>query len=636
MRLSSFIFVLFFLFAFTSFSGFSQSIPKSYSQIKSTSEGLNIEYQGKIFTESEPPPLFTLDQAKARIKGSKEGLKLNFNDNKLNGRLYYGFIPNGDSKHPHPVYFRRYSDIEKGKADIPIAGSLEGRFDMVGWQKQGHGTLGYRIVDAEGLILYDGKVTFTSDGKFKVAPTLIEGPFVNLLGPDSAVISYYSSEKVASKIILKGPEREERLVMDDEKKEKHEVHLTGLKPGTSYSYSVEVGPRLESYDFHTAPAPGSRSPFTFAYASDSRNGQGGGERNVHGANFYIMKKIMALARLNDIRFFQFSGDLINGYLTNTAEMRLQYANWKRAIEPFAHYFPVYISMGNHEALMKIFNRQGDRLYFLLDRWPYETESAEAIFGDEFVMPTNGPESEDGADYDPSPSTTDFPSYKENVFSYTYDNVAVIVLNSDYWYSPTANTIPLVSGGLHGYIMDQQVKWLEKQLDSYEKDESIDHIFLTQHTPFFPNGGHVKDDMWYDGDNEKRPFVAGRPLAKGIIQRRDDLLELIVNKSQKVRAILTGDEHNYARTEVGPDTPIYPEGYPENQKISLQRSILQINNGAAGAPYYAQEETPWSDYVNGFTTQNALVLFDVEGKSIQVRVLNPDTLEEIERFDLTNN
>ena len=140
-------------------------------------------------------------------------------------------------------------------------------------------------------------------------------------------------------------------------------------------------------------------------------------------------------------------------------------------------------------------------------------------------------------------------------------------------------------------------------------------------------------MWYNGNNQIRPYVNGKPVAKGIIERRDQLLDLIVNKSQKVRAILTGDEHNYAKTEIGPDTPIYPENFPSNLKLKLGRTIYQINNGAAGAPYYAQEETPWSGFVSGFTTQNAVVLFDVKGKGITVRVLNPDTLEEIEEYKL---
>ncbi|MEO1448071.1 MAG: hypothetical protein AAFV07_01000 [Bacteroidota bacterium] len=182
-------------------------------------------------------------------------------------------------------------------------------------------------------------------------------------------------------------------------------------------------------------------------------------------------------------------------------------------------------------------------------------------------------------------------------------------------------------------MDQQLAWLEKSIADLEADATIDHIFITQHTPFFPNGGHVGDDMWYRGNNDFRPWVAGKPVEKGIIERRDQLLDIIVNKSQKVAAIFTGDEHNYARTEIGPETNIYPEGYPSANKIKLSRTIYQINNGAAGAPYYAQEQTPWTPFVSGFTTQNALVLFQVDGKKLSMLVKNPDTLEEVDRLKM---
>jgi len=122
------------------------------------------------------------------------------------------------------------------------------------------------------------------------------------------------------------------------------------------------------------------------------------------------------------------------------------------------------------------------------------------------------------------------------------------------------------------------------------------------------------------------------MPKGIIERRDQILDIIVNNSRKVRAILTGDEHNYCRTHLTPETQIYPETY-FFPKIELTRNIYQINNGAAGAPYYSQEQTPWTPYTSNFTTQNAVVFIHVDGESVEVEVLNPDTLEEVDRFKL---
>lgn len=601
-------------------------IPQSYSNISYDTDGrLYIEISGDRIYENKAESYFSVARMTGSPSGTDMGILFDFEDERLNGTLYYGFIPYGDSKHPHPVYFRSTARILKGKAFIEILKSMSGRYDMVDWEKEGKGTIGYRVVSSNGYFLYDGIVSFRGKGPFEIAPTITEGPFVNLLTHDGATISLTTNRDIAVDISVGGK------IYKGKKGSRHEIKIDGLDASTEYEYTVNYGNNSQSYSFRTAPQPGSRSAFTFAYASDSRSGQGGGERDMYGANFYIMKKIMALAHYRNVSFFQFSGDLINGYQQEPEHMNLEYANWKRAVQPFGAYFPIYVSMGNHEALIREFTEE-NRWSISIDRFPFETESSEAIFADNFVMPQNGPLSEDGAIYDPSPQTGDFPSYKENVYYYSYDNVAVLVLNSDYFYAPSTNMIRYSSGGLHGYIMDRQLEWVDKTIESLESDPDIDHIFITQHTPVFPNGGHVGDDMWYNGDNGYRPYVAGRPLAKGIIERRDELLDIIVNKSSKVIAVLTGDEHNYARTEISPDMKKYPENY-FLEKTDLQRTIYQINNGAAGAPYYAQEETPWTPWVSGFTTQNALVLFHIEGKDVLMEVINPDTLEEVDRLKL---
>jgi hypothetical protein len=398
-----------------------------------------------------------------------------------------------------------------------------------------------------------------------------------------------------------------------------------------FDYTVHFGSNQETYSFKTAPKPGSRIKFTFGYASDSRSGQGGGERDFNGANTYIMKKIIALGVYEQCVFMQFTGDLISGYKIDPNQIRLEYANWKRAIEPWARYFPVVSTMGNHEAILYYWALPGGDFYSI-DKFPFDEISAEAIFAENFVNPLNGPESEDDAYYDPSRRNIDFPSYKENVFYYTYDNVAMVVLNSNYWYSPSRTHVQDIGGNIHAYVMDNQLKWMEETLDMLEKDENIDHVFITIHTPFFPNGGHVMDDMWYGGNNDNRPYIAGKPVVKGIIERRDDLLDIIVNKTEKAVALLTGDEHNYCKTHITPETNIYPEGW-DKPRLELKRSIYQVNNGAAGAPYYAQEVTPWSPYTTGFTTQNALVLIHVDGNKVNVEVLNPDTLDTVDEFIL---
>ncbi|PXX95675.1 hypothetical protein DF185_21500 [Marinifilum breve] len=611
----------------TSFSiTLAQEIPAVYSNIGSDENGVFLQLEDRRVYALKADDQFKFEDLYTAAIGTKAGLSFNFKFPELNGTLYYGFINYNDGKHPQPVYFRESSPIKIGICHIPIKRFLSGKYDMIDWENTGKGVIGYRIVNDKGNILYDGRVAFSySNGMFKAEPTIVEGPFVNQLSHKGAVISFTTSAEVEASIQING-----KTYKNKKPAKIHEIRIDDVQSSKEYTYSVLVDDFKYEFNFETAPTPGSRKPFTFAYGSDSRAGKGGGERNIFGANAYIMKKIAALAMSENAKFVQFTGDLIDGYDTSRERMNLQYANWKRAVEAWWHYIPFVPGFGNHEAYNFVFNDIKGGTYHSINHFPFKDDSGESLFQDNFVLPENGPRSEDNSKYDPNPDKIDFPSYKENVYWYTYDNVAMVALNSDYFYTPSG--IPTTSGNLHAFIMDNQMRWLQKILKQLEKNKDIDHIFITIHTPFFPNGGHVKDDMWYHGNNSFRAVVNGQYYEKGIIERRDELLDLIVNKSKKTVAILSGDEHNYNLLTITNKMVRYPQDY-KHEKLELSRTFYQINNGAAGAPYYAQEKTPWSENVRNFSTQNALVLIDVDGIKISVRVKNPDSLELIDEYTL---
>ncbi|MBD3409826.1 MAG: hypothetical protein GF419_06420 [Ignavibacteriales bacterium] len=617
-------FVLFVGFALAA-PTFAQEVPASYSNIRYDDEGelyfQHPDEETRRYARAVETP-YSIDNLQRSWSATETGVAFEFGEPQ-SGKLYYGLVDLDEGMYPQPVFFKRWAAIEEGAAEIDVLNTFAWVYDMTGWREKGALTLGYRVTDESGFFLYDGRVDLgydsTATPPFRKLPTVIDGPTVSNLRHDGATVSA-ALDVVATVELEAGGE-----TYVSPNAERHEFELTGLKPGTTYDYTLRAG-RERFGSFTTAPEPGSREPFVFAYCSDSRAAQGGGERHIYGANAYIMKKIGALAAEKGARFVQFTGDLINGYSNSTEATKLQYLNWKRAVEPFAARIPFIPTMGNHEAL--VHNFPADEGYgWTIDRFPYETESAEAIFAEMFANPTNGPESEDGERYDPRPDAIDFPSYKENAFYYTYDNVAVVALNSDYWYAPSVGRKPETSGNLHGYLMDAQLAWLAETIAALEADDAIDHVFVTQHTPAFPNGGHVDDDMWYNGNNAPRAVVAGTPVEKGIIERRDEYLDVLVNQGEKTVAILTGDEHNFNYLKIDASVEIYPEDWGK-ERLELSRPIYQINNGAAGAPYYAQDERPpWSAHTKGFTTRNALVFFRVEGESVTMTTYNPDTLEK---------
>ncbi len=607
-------------------------IPNVYSGIQINNSGnpyfVSMK-KGDTSQMENSNPFYTLDNIRITPKANDKGLFFDFQNKEFYGTIYYGFYPDNKAKYKQPVYFKQSSRIIQGKADINIE-ILKGKFDIANFNKTGKARVGYRILNNYGEIIYDGVIEISGKEMIKVDLSIIAGPYINKVTDSTVVISFETNSACDPQINVSNKTYSEEQNSNIGKTH-HEILIDGLMPKTEYEYDVSYGDNMQSYVFETAPKSGTRNPFTFAFTSDSRNGNGGGERNIYGVNAYIMKRMAVLGASNNVAFFQFTGDMINGYSSSVGETNLQYANWKKAIEPYWHYIPFNVGIGNHESVVNSFNN-GSKYGISVDKFPFQYGSTETVFLDNFVNPEADLISEDGAYYDPKPHSLDFPNYGETVYYYIYDNIAMVVLNSEYWYTPSTSMIPEIGGNPHGYIMDNQLKWFSKTIDLLNSNTNIDHIFVTIHTPAFPNGGHAGDDMWYNGNNSIRPTVAGIPVKKGIIERRDEFLDVMINKSNKVVALLCGDEHNYSRTKLTKSSNIYNDNY-KGKKLKVGRTFWQITNGSAGAPYYGQENLPWSESVEIFSTQYALNLFDINGKKIRLRVINPDTLEEIETIIL---
>ncbi len=622
--------ILFFSFAV---SAQNINVPKSYANIKVKKNKVGISYKKQFYPLiRKGKPYKTFENFTKDPVGTTNGVAFDFKNEDFEGKIHFGLIKTDGVKYPLPVYFKRTVKIKSGKAEINLK-NLAGVYDYIDWEQTKKLRLGYRIISKKGEIIYDGRVNLKGSGPFQVDLTITEGPFVNKMQSDRLVISFKTNKLVMAQIRIG-----ERVYSDIFPTKDHQIEISDLKPQTDYDYTVIYDGWKEHYHFKTAPKKGCRSAFTFAYASDSRAGKGGGERNLYGVNAYVMKKMVMFADYKNAAFFQFTGDMISGYKRDNGVQNLQYANWKRVMENFWHNKPVYVGMGNHEAIKTTFKKTDytGKSHFegeiAIDKFPFDKYSAEKTFADNFVLPESNLKSEDGNRYDPSKKSIDFPSYKENVYSYTYGNLAVIVMNSNYWYAPTTMYIPISSGNVHGYIMDNQLAWLQQSIKKFEEDKDIDHVIVTFHTPAFPNAGHSGDDMWYDGNNEIRPYIAGKPVQQGIIERRDQLLDILVNQSKKFVALLAGDEHNYSRLIVDNNTPIYPKSWT-GKRLRFNRPFVQITNGSAGAPYYSLEKLPWTKSVQKFSTLHALMLFKVDGQHIDLEVINPDTFEKIEQVKL---
>ena len=591
------------------------AIPAVLHNLAYNGEGkLAMTLDGQTYVDTEKKDAYGLSKLIGNPTGAATGIALDIQKPGFNGSVAYGpFVET--AQFPTVAFLPRDVKMVDGKATLEMKTVFAKANDFYRFQDKQKGIIGYRVMDAAGKIVYEGRIAFKGNGPYEVLPTIIEGPMINELSPDGCVISYETQMPIKTTISVGG-----KMFSDEAASTHHEIKISGLQAGTAYPYTVAYGDRTDSHTFKTASKAGGRKPFTFAFAAANRASTGGGEREFGGVNYQTSRAIMGLAAMKNAVSMMTLGDFTTGGNPTEDGHQMEYANFKRAMEPWWSKMPVYTGFGDHEPNKKSLLDATNKKSKGIEVFPYETHSGEATFARSFVNPKNGPQSEDGASYDPNPNAQDFPTYKENVYYYTYDNVGFIVLNTEYWESkdPAAT-----SGCPEGYIMDQQVKWLKETLAMMEKDANIDHIMVYNHGAVFPNGDHLADAMWWNGDNTSRAWVAGKPLSKGAIERRDEILDACVNKSRKFLSFISGDEHNFSMLEVKPGMPMYLDNYT-GTKLKLSRPFYTINSGGGGSAPYGLLKSPWSDRFKFFTEPPVLALISVDGKNVTLNAMSAET------------
>ena len=607
--------------------------------------------------------LLSLEQIKKAIgAGTSSGFELDFSHvvklldgsevdpAHLYGTAYFGPYP-FESTETRFVYrrYRRTASITAGKGSLDLAALMRAPYNSEGWTDTGQVGLRFdlRLQRAEKdrhLGIFETVIGFKKGSPFARRPAVIEGPFVNLVHsdrPSEMVLAYVTDReikttavlrKVTTKVAEPAPERSYR---EELAATRHELTIDELEPATTYRYRIE-GENLKTreYQFRTAPASAQAS-VRLAYLGDTREGVGTGMSQYMGVNFDTLNRLSHIAFRHGADAMLVGGDLVNGYTSVKSDFEAQLFAWKQAMTSFWTERPVYAAMGNHEALLKVFD--GARV----DLYPYDTDSAEAVFSQIFVHPRNGPQTSDPRR----------PTYKENVYSFRYGPVLAIAFNNNYWVSYQSEKY---GGSPEGYLLADQLDWIEAELERGKNAGDVRYILLYAQEPIFPNGGHVGDSMWHRGDNRVRAHVFRdgkvRPLDDGMNVVRNRFVTMVA-ANPKVAAVLGSDEHAYHRLLIGKDVPIgdirrddrnlngridVDNGETPSKLEGLTHNTWYLVCGGGGAPYYAEQDAPWNEFwrsdaapklasgLSGFrySSQENVLLFDAGPEKIGVKVYNP--------------
>ncbi|MDQ7826668.1 MAG: metallophosphoesterase family protein [Candidatus Eremiobacteraeota bacterium] len=475
-----------------------------------------------------------------------------------------------------------------------------------------------------GVSFYEGRQRVREEqGLFKPMPTLTEGPFVDMVTHSSATIGWKTDVPTRGEVLVG-----QKSVAQNEPSCAHEVTVTGLSPDTHYHYEVKVqndtcSYRYPRYSFDTAPLPGTGKKFRFAFMSDSRASEGGGQEDFLGFSKPDLQNFFMQCYQQRAKMIFFGGDLVDGYVSEARDLQQQLNQWKLTIEFVGHRIPVYELIGNHEFVGDawLVEKQGKtREYY---RYKEGNDGTEAVIAREFANPGESfppPEIIKGAKG---------PSYEESVFSLDYANCHFACLNSNYASAGVRDTydgdmfaeaLTVLGGNRVGYLMENQLRWLEEDLKK-ARERKMEHLFVMLHEPPFPNGGHADSAMFWgkkQGGTWKGLNDRTQPMGD-VLAMRSRFLSIL--SKYRVLALFTGHEHNYSRMVI--DKSLDP---------AVENPMWQILSGDVGAPYYFQQkDLPWSGKVKAFSSELNCCIIEVEGPMVFLKVISPtgELLDEVQ-------
>jgi len=406
---------------------------------------------------------------------------------------------------------------------------------------------------------------------------ILRGPYLQKAAPGSITIIFYTATPSRSTLLISNGK--ERQFILQKPTLRHAYHLTGLDPGSTYTYLVKAGNykwQGEEHWHFTMPGNNKDTPFRFWATGDF----GAGNED----QIKVRKSFEAYLQQHPVDFWLWLGDNVYSDGSQREYFRKVFDD-HYGYDSIMKFLPFYPTPGNHD--YQSVNRHGGNIH--RHEGPY------------YDLVEVFEQGEGGGT----------PSGTELYYSFDYGNTHFVSLNSEVW--------------RFSVLGHQQMRqWLEKDLKTNRQKWTVVYF----HQPPYSFGSHRSDTRW-------EVVMRGmRSKYLPIIEKYGVDLVLCGHSHVYERSFLL--EGHYKKTKTIEEEHIVSKGKMINGVDVIhkkQRGTLYVVSGNSGKDHiHAPEPHPVMAFGYGGEHQCGSLIVSINGDTLSGEYLTSEG-KIIDRFAL---
>lgn len=511
-------------------------------------------------------PKYTLRDLAYITTRRNDSIFINFGGKSMKGKIELFFT---GKLHHDPVLKTK---VNNGVAVIPVKDIQE----IVYGLDTDVFTLSFLLYDPKNTLITAGKQAFFTEPRLQPTNTITYGPEVITRTDRTIELGYVTSEACSTIVWHNGISN-----TVEPKTQNHRISIDRFRADSTALIEIEVDGRRFPFSF--PPYKSEKEPVNILFTAHT------GADRKKGSDQDYFRKIGDYAYKSEVDLVIFGGNFSGGPFEDQGEADADYRLHRFFRDEAGYRKPVYTMLGKKEFVKSSFITEDKRRVYGVNKSPVYTASSEAVFSRVFDAPTvrlpgeqnlkrffnrNEPHAE----------------YQSTAFAFRQQHVGVVVLNTEYARTSNWRFSRAAGGSISGYLLENQISWLKRQLEAFEKNNAISNVVIFMHSPLYPTGEYISESFWYGGKFRAAPKGKNDKDLPGVIAVRDELMETF-SANEKVTAIVSAEPGLNGILNVSADSSPYPAGF-NDKRIILREDILLMNFGGRGQNLSIN--VPWSN------------------------------------------